>query len=412
MIDLVFLYLKAGDGGHGRVSFRREKFVSKGGPDGGSGGRGGDLVLKASPHLATLEHLAGVKTVVAQAGQMGGKRQRTGANGKNTTIEVPVGTIIWELSKFSSEVGGRTSRALLYRLEKVGQAVPRRGDEIKLNSLNPEQLSFAALRKSNFAAQSRLELGRLTQSGQEIVICHGGAGGRGNVTFKGPTNTTPLEAEYGQVGEVHVIALELQLLADVGLVGLPNAGKSTILGRLTKATPKVATYPFTTLAPHLGLMRTTGQEIVLADIPGLIAGASRGKGLGYQFLRHIKGCKVLWYVLFLEEGIAFDRSLPLAKKAEHVWQQYQTLRRELRTFDPVLLDRPVVVTLNKSDLYAPELQRAIVKCLAQEKVELWPMSAATGAGLPIVTNELSSMVVKQVKDRSAQVEKRSPAEER
>src|SRR3990167_4047124 len=236
MIDYAKITVTGGNGGGGKVAWRQDKFVIKGGPDGGNGGLGGSVYLTADPNLNTLKNFQFQKKFKAEDGGRGGKNRRTGRGGQDLIIKVPVGTVVNK-------------------------------------SLD------------------------LVKPGESICVARGGHGGRGNWVFRSPTLTTPKFADPGEPGEVKILALELKLLADVGLIGLPNAGKSTLLSVLTKATPKIADYPFTTLEPNLGVMQLIESAFVLADIPGLIEGASVGKGLGVEFLRHIERCKILVHVL-------------------------------------------------------------------------------------------------------------------
>ncbi len=233
------------------------------------------------------------------------------------------------------------------------------------------------------SSQTAIKLVEIRHKDQQVVLCQGGFGGRGNSSFKSSTNRTPLEAEYGTPGEKKTIILELRLLADVGLVGFPNAGKSTLLSRLTEAHPKIGNYPFTTLEPQLGVMTSDdGQkELIVADIPGLIEGASQGKGLGDKFLRHIQNCQALLYVLFLKEGDVFNEELSLEDKAELVWEQYQQLKEELEDHHPELLDKDSLVSLNKIDLYSDDLLLAIEDFFAKRHEEVVFFSGITGDGL-------------------------------
>lgn len=412
MIDIVQLLLKAGSGGNGWVSFRREKFVTKGGPDGGDGGDGGNVIIRATRNQATLAHFAGVKEVVANKGQTGGKKKMFGRSAEDQVIEVPLGTVVWQVD--SRHIVGN-NRKRKYYLEKETDPIPPRPDlapEIEVPRLDPHQFSR---RKPGVG---KILLKRFTEEGQELVVCRGGRGGRGNTAFKSSMKTTPLEAEYGGLGQERLVVLELELLADVGLVGLPNAGKSTFLSRVTKAQPKIANYPFTTLAPHLGVWQLSPatnssnsanseddssrgpSAVVVADIPGLIEGASEGKGLGHDFLRHVKNCRVLLFVVYLPESVVFDQTVTDQEKAEQVWQQYQLLDAELRAYSEQLTDKPRLVALNKIDMYPESLQHAIQKTLAtqfkksKQPIPVLKMSGATNEGLA----QLAAQVQEIVKD--------------
>lgn len=435
MIDLVKLELQAGDGGNGRVAFRREKYVPKGGPAGGNGGDGGNVVLRGNRHLGSLEHLIGEKRFVAGRGQIGGSRKMKGARGQKVVIEVPLGTKVWllaenELSRVRrrryglefllnrDEVGPEK-----YYLTEIGQAIPPRVPDQMEPILREEEIkklegkavgsegvedgvelaqlkrrarllkkvlrqSSDSLKKVDFRQLPKQELIEIVEHEQEVVLCQGGFGGRGNTTFKGPENTTPLEAEYGTTGEKKMVILEQHLLADVGLVGLPNAGKSTLMSVLTDARPKTANYPFTTLEPHLGVMRLGGQsakkELVLADIPGLIEGASQGKGLGHAFLRHIEHCRLLVFVLFLPEVVIFDEDLSVAEKAECLREQWRALRAELGEYGHELVSKKSLVVVNKLDLYSAELRQEIkqeIKQVLAEDEDALLISAITQDGV-------------------------------
>jgi len=279
--DEARIHVRAGDGGDGCVAFRREKFVPFGGPAGGDGGNGGDVVLHVDTHLNTLYRFSKKRHFKANNGEHGRGKGQHGARGKATRIPVPPGTVVY------------------------------REGSVEL-------------------------LGDLTEEGAEFVVARGGRGGRGNARFASSTDQAPRVAEHGAPGEQLWLRLELKLLADVGIVGLPNAGKSTLLAAVTAARPKIASYPFTTLQPNLGVVVLDDQtEFVLADIPGLIEGASDGKGLGHEFLRHIERTRVLIHLL---DGLSAD---PLA--------DFQAINRELATFGKGLADKPQLVALNKID---------------------------------------------------------------
>lgn len=313
-IDEAQISVKAGDGGAGCVSFRREKFVPKGGPDGGDGGRGGSVILRADEGLHTLVDFRYRREFRAKRGEHGQGARKAGRSAPDLVIPVPVGTVV--------------------RDAHTGEVIAD-----------------------------------LTHHGQEVVVARGGRGGRGNAHFATPTRRAPRFAEPGERGEERVLHLELRVLADVGLVGFPNAGKSTLLARISAARPKIADYPFTTLHPHLGVVRVEeGASFVVADIPGLVEGAHRGAGLGHRFLRHIMRTRLLVYVLDLASGE------PL--------HDYDVLQAELRAYDPALADRPHVVALNKIDL--PEARARVEAAragLEGRGAPVYPISAATGEGV-------------------------------
>jgi GTP-binding protein len=309
-LDRARLVVHAGDGGKGAISFRREAHVPRGGPDGGDGGHGGDVVLRVDESLTTLSEFRHARTIAAEDGDAGSGRDRTGRSGADRVVRVPPGTV----------VSDRATKAAV----------------------------------ADLVAQ-----------GQEVVVARGGRGGRGNARFATSTRRVPRIAEDGQPGERRELECELKLLADVGLVGLPNAGKSTLLAALTAARPKIADYPFTTLTPNLGVARLDDRELVLADIPGLIEGAHEGAGLGEEFLRHIERTRVLVHVV--------DASLPSAREG------IGTIERELAAYGKGLLDRPRIFALNKIDLpEGREGASALAGSLAEGRAI--PISAAARQG--------------------------------
>lgn len=312
-IDTATIRVKAGDGGRGIVSFRREKYVPKGGPDGGNGGKGGDVVLVADPHLRTLLDYRYQHTYVAPNGRPGEGGNRTGQSGQDLVLRVPCGTLVRD--------------ALTGEL-----------------------------------------LGDLTAPGQRLVVARGGRGGRGNAAFASPTNRAPRIAEPGQPGQERIVELELKLLADVGLVGFPNVGKSTLLSVISAARPQIADYPFTTLSPVLGMVRLgPEQHFVVADIPGLLEGAHLGRGLGHHFLRHIERTKVL---VFLVEATSEDPQ-----------RAYATLLQELEHYNPALLTKSRLICLSKVDLLTPEQRHRAERLCIDGQTPLL-ISAVTGEGIP------------------------------
>lgn len=315
-IDRAVLYVKGGDGGNGVVSFRREKFIPKGGPDGGDGGHGGDVIMVADEGLSTLLDFQHRRHFRAQRGTHGQGAKRAGKRGGSLVVPVPVGTVIR-------------------------------------------------------VADSRDMLADLVQHGQRVIVARGGRGGKGNARFATPTKRAPRQAEPGEPGQERNIELELKLIADVGLVGLPNSGKSTLLSRVSAARPKIADYPFTTTEPFLGVVGLPdGRSFVLADIPGLIEGAHQGAGLGHTFLRHISRTSVLIHLVDLA---AAERD-PLA--------DFQTVNDELRLYDSVLQKRPMLVGLNKIDQpVARERAAAAVAALEPMGYRVFEISGATGEGV-------------------------------
>ncbi len=402
MIDLVKLKLIAGDGGHGKVAFHREKFVTKGGPSGGYGGNGGNVIFRGTDEFNTLRQFAGVKKFKAEDGQHGGKKKKSGKKGQDIVIGLPLGTEIWLLSE--NEVSEH--RRKIYTLD---HKMPRTEMQIKEYEVfketqhippreKPQWVHYNSKDKSN--RNKGVFLDRIDEIGQEIVICQGGYGGRGNIAFKSSRNTTPMQAEYGTFGEAKQVILELKLLADVGLVGFPNAGKSTFLSKVTKARPKIANYPFTTLEPHLGVLKVQKkgmkQELVIADIPGLIEGASEGKGLGHEFLRHIENCKSLVFMLYLTESQVFDENLSNQQKAEIVWNQFQSLHQELEEYHSILTYKPFCIALNKIDIYPQELSQTIQEYFKLKKHKLLLFSNSTGQGLDKLKMEIIKLYNQEV----------------
>jgi len=385
MIDLVKLTLAAGNGGDGKVSFRREKFVTKGGPDGGDGGDGGSVLIRSRAGMTTLRDYAGVNLYKAGRGQNGGRRKKFGLKGEDRILEVPVGTVVYLLGENKIAAKRRNNSLLAaealsggkYYLEDENQGIPPRDPDDQLEILD-----------------KKIELFTFKEAEQELLVCSGGRGGRGSVHFKSSTKTTPLEAEYGGFGEQKLVQLELKLLADVGLVGFPNAGKSTFLSKVTKANPKIANYPFTTIEPNLGIMYLGAdqgkEELIIADIPGLIEGAYQGKGLGLDFLRHIENCQSLMFVLYLDEAVVFDGSLSEQEKAELLWQQYQQLKNELGNYDQELLRKRSLLTVNKVDLYTSSQIDAFRSYFIDKDINLIFFSAVTGEGIGELKKLLSS----------------------
>ena len=318
-LDRVKIYVTAGKGGDGCLSFRREKFIEFGGPNGGCGGKGGDVILQAEPNLTTLLELAYNPHIEAQNGEKGGTYNKTGRAGEDKIIRVPCGTLV----------------------KKDGAIIAD-----------------------------------LTKPGQQFTVAKGGMGGRGNQSFKTRNNTAPHIAENGQPGEEVTLILELKVLADLGLVGFPNAGKSTFLSRISAARPRIADYPFTTLNPNLGITLHKGISFATADIPGIIEGASEGKGLGFQFLKHIERTRVLLHLVDPDgfDGMSAEKSV-------------KVIENELKTFDKKLWQKPRIIVINKQDL--PAAQKAyetIKKKFKKQKVML--MSAATGEGVQKVLDEV------------------------
>ncbi|MDG2051819.1 MAG: GTPase ObgE [Myxococcota bacterium] len=338
-VDEALITAVSGRGGDGVVSFRREKFVPRGGPNGGDGGRGGDVVLIADRNLSTLLDLKRRRVIRASKGANGGNNDKKGPSGETVAIHVPVGTMV-------------------------------------------------------FAAAADVEcdepLVDLKQDGQRWVAARGGNGGHGNARFKTSTRRTPDFALPGQEAQTQELRLSLKLLADVGLVGFPNAGKSTLLRRLSAARPKVASYPFTTLTPSLGVVEFGDSRFVVADIPGLIEGASDGAGLGHRFLRHIERTRVIVHLLDLGAWIAENRNL---------LEDYQAIRQELRRYRPEMLERREIVVLHKIDL-VPESER--LESMGNQWAELGiqpiRVSGATGEGIPELVRAMHQAVEEAIEN--------------
>lgn len=319
-IDEVRITVKAGDGGNGCMAFRREKFVPRGGPSGGDGGRGGDVLLQASEHYNTLLHFRFNPEHKAERGRHGEGSNRTGRDGASITLPVPVGTAVYD--------------------EDTG--------ELLHDFVTP---------------------------GETVVIARGGRGGRGNARFATSTHQAPTEHEAGFPGDFKRLRLELKLLADVGLVGFPNAGKSTLISRLSAAKPKIADYPFTTLVPNLGVMSwedpADSRTLVIADIPGLIEGAAEGHGLGIQFLRHVERTRLLVHVVDVSEASGRDPA-----------EDFHTVLRELDKFSPELALKPMIVAANKMDAAQdPDRIRRLEEAAKARGLQVMRISAVTGAGV-------------------------------
>jgi len=315
-VDEAHIHVKAGDGGNGCVSFRREKYIPKGGPDGGDGGNGGSITFVADPSESTLMDFSGKHHWKAPRGQDGMGKKMAGVNGEDLLIKVPVGTLIYDED------------------------------------------------------HDMILLADLTTPHQPVTIARGGRGGQGNWNFRSPTNQTPRYATPGTVGQERHLKLELKLIADVGLVGMPNAGKSTLLSVISAARPKIAAYPFTTLEPQLGIVILPGdRRIVVADIPGLIEGASEGHGLGHDFLKHIERTKIIVHLLDLFPPDGSDPA-----------ENYRTIRAELEAFSPALAQKEEIIAANKIDLATdPAALEHLIEQLPDR--EIFPISGATRQGV-------------------------------
>jgi len=343
LIDRARIWVKAGDGGNGSASFRREKYVPRGGPDGGDGGRGGTVYLRAKPNLTSLLPFQFTTRFKAENAGPGRSQQRHGKNGKDLFVDVPVGTVVWD--------------------DESGEI-----------------------------------LADLTEEDERTAIVRGGRGGLGNVHFKTSTRQAPRLAELGEPGEERWLRLELRMIADVGLVGLPNAGKSTLLAASSAARPKIADYPFTTLEPILGVVQVggvDGQIFVMADIPGLIGGAAQGVGLGLEFLRHVRRTKVLVHVLDTSGGL--EGRDPL--------QDFETVNAELHAYEEDLLAKPMLVALNKVDVSeAQQKLESLTAELQNRGYAVFPISAVTGEGVQELLQAVAG-VLREVQQNEAEIEK-------
>ena len=323
-LDQAKIYVSSGQGGPGAVSFRREKYIQYGGPDGGNGGKGGDIVFMAVEGLNTLIDFRYAQHFKAPRGRGGAGRNRTGAGGEDLVIKVPVGTQILSEDK----------------------------DHVLLD---------------------------FTQEGQRATFLEGGIGGRGNASYKSSTNRAPRQHQPGELGEEAAVWLRLKLIADAGLVGLPNAGKSTLINKVTNAGAKVGAYPFTTIHPQLGVVRHKAREFVLADIPGLIEGAADGAGIGDRFLGHIERCKILLHLV--------DAT------GDNPVQAWKTVSKELEKYGGGLAEKPQILALNKADLLDDELMADIADQLRAAGAEhVLPVSGATGAGLDAALDKILEAV--------------------
>jgi GTP-binding protein len=326
-IDKVNVFLTAGRGGDGCISFRREKYVPYGGPNGGNGGKGGDIYFEGDPHKTTLLDLSYKPKFKAEDGHKGLPSGKFGKYGGDLIIKIPLGTLVFKNNELFADI---------------------------------------------------------KTSGEKVLIVKGGRGGRGNASFKTGKHTAPRIAEKGELGESAEISLELRLIADVGFVGFPNAGKSTLLAQISAAKPKIADYPFTTLAPNLGVVDYRGKTFVAADIPGLIEGAHEGKGLGFEFLRHVRRTKVLAHIIDVS---GFDGKDP--------YKNYKIINNEIKKYSKYLTKKYIIIVLNKVDLLGAEKNiKRFKKHLKSKK--LFEISAATGEGIQVLVKEMVKMIEKPI----------------
>ena len=350
-VDQIRVHAKAGDGGNGCVSFRREKFVPKGGPNGGDGGNGGDIILRGDVHTDNLVDFYYQPLLKSTRGEHGMGKNMYGKAGAGATYKVPLGTMVY----------------------RIPSQILRPPPAEEIPDGPPPKVVVAP-------ADCEL-IADLSQENQGLVLCRGGSGGKGNTHFKSSTNRAPRQFTNGEPGEEGFFLLELRKIADVGFVGYPNAGKSTLLGRVSAAHPKVAPYPFTTLNPVIGVLEFDGyKRATLADIPGLIAGAHQNVGLGHDFLRHIVRCKLLLFVL---DTAGSEGRNPI--------EDLGSLRRELDLYDPTLSQRPWMIAANKMDLPGAEEKLVTIRNRFSDKVVV-PMAAAHGVGIEDFKRALQNLL--------------------
>ncbi len=343
MKDLARIYVKAGDGGDGSVHFRHEKYAPKGGPDGGDGGKGGDVIFVADENIDSLVEFNFKKRFIANSGGNGLGKNMYGAKAEDLVVRLPVGTVVWEV---------------------------------------PEELAEANIREratfEHFMTTRQL-LVDMTENSKTFTAVWGGKGGRGNYHFRSATNQTPMEHEEGQSGEEKWLLLELKVVADVGIIGLPNVGKSSLLKALTRANPKIAGYPFTTLEPNLGVTTTGDKHTVLVDVPGVIEEAWEGKGIGPWFLRHLERCKTLVHVLAPSERVLADSGFKIQDLSNQLVRDYEIVRKELEKYGQGLPDKKEIVVVNKKELVEEKDRQTIETMFTKEtgKDIAW-VSAAMG----------------------------------
>lgn len=371
-IDEIKVYARAGHGGKGCVAFRREKYRPKGGPDGGNGGRGGDVILQADHDLNNLIAQYYQPRLLAQDGEFGMGKGMDGHAGKDLIVKVPCGTLVWRLASSSPPpVAKHDNREdeekPLLRSSTAKRAVFRATSGAVAQEID---LATQAAHRGATTGDKGERVADLTEHGQQFVLCKGGRGGLGNRNFATATRQAPRFAQPGEPGEEGDYLLELRILADVGLVGYPNAGKSTLLAAISRARPKIAPYPFTTLQPQIGIVEYRDfKRLVVCDVPGLIEGAHQNIGLGHAFLRHIERCKIL--VLLLDMAGADNRA---------PWDDYQQLLKELELYDPTLLEKPRYVVANKMD--EPVAEENLKKFKRRiKKTSVLPISAGFDQGM-------------------------------
>lgn len=381
-VDEVKVFARAGHGGKGCVAFHREAYRPKGGPSGGNGGHGGDIILEASHDLNNLINQFYQPRLIAESGEAGMGKGMDGHAGKDLIIKVPCGTLVWRLPSPAApapetddeeEADEPTTMPMSTAGRPIIRAGGARAVELKLDE-EPEEVPVHAPSKGELVCD-------LTQNGQRFTLCKGGRGGLGNRNFATSVRQAPRFAQPGEPGTEGNFLFELRLVADVGIVGYPNAGKSTLLAAISKARPKIAPYPFTTLTPQIGIVEYPDfRRLTLCDVPGLIAGAHQNVGLGHKFLRHIARCPAL---IILLDMAGTDNRAP--------WDDYKSLIEELELYDPALLEKPRLVVANKMDEAPAEANLKTFKRKIR-KVPLLPISAAFDEGLPAFRKAIREMV--------------------
>ncbi|MEO6738940.1 MAG: GTPase ObgE [Chthoniobacteraceae bacterium] len=380
-VDHIQIHAKAGKGGRGAVSFRREKFVPRGGPDGGDGGRGGNIILRPDPNVDNLVEFHYQSNLKAKSGENGGSKNCTGRAAQDMIYKVPIGTLIYRMPFEREETGPapRDTTSFL-NLETLTDEEAARLDhkQAPRRKVDPDELELVM---------------DLAVPDVDFVLCKGGDGGKGNVHFKSSRNRVPRQYTDGTEGEEGVFYVELRKIADAGLVGYPNAGKSTLLSRISNAHPKIAPYPFTTLTPHIGVVDLANyRRVTVADIPGLIEGAHENVGLGHDFLRHIVRCKLLIFVIDMA-----------GSEGREPLDDLQKLRKELDLYDPTLSERPWIVVANKMDLTGAKTKLKHFKT-RYKKLEIFPVSAEQSEGLEKLKERLSGLIPEEQRVAAAEPE--------
>ena len=378
-IDEIKIYARAGHGGKGCIAFHREAYITKGGPSGGNGGRGGNVILQADHDLNNLIAQYYQPRLIAKDGEGGLGKGMDGHAGKDLIVKVPCGTLVWRFAespeiKIENEEGKKIFATSASKRPLIRSASGAQAEEIDLSKENAGALSVGDLEKGELVAD-------LTQHGQQFILCKGGRGGLGNRNFATAARQTPRFAQPGEPGDEGDFLFELRIMAEVGLVGYPNAGKSTLLTAISKARPKIAPYPFTTLHPQIGIVEYADwHRLTVCDVPGLIEGAHRNVGLGHAFLRHIERCKIL--VLLLDMA-GTDNRKP--------WDDYKQLLKELELYDSALIEKPRLVVANKMDEAVAEKNLKQFKTKIK-KVRLLPISAAFDEGVEKFKNQIREAV--------------------